>query len=155
MNADTRTEATPSPANPLQPGTATRAGALLRVWSLPHRPESAGTARHVTRAVLHAWDVDDETIHRALLVVSELVTNALEHALPPITLHLQRPEYDGTLRIEVADGGPADDKGTWTTSCAPEEHGRGMSIIAVLANAHGARVLAHTVAYWAILPTAG
>ncbi|MEU3908644.1 ATP-binding protein [Streptomyces goshikiensis] len=157
MDASTDTEAARSPAAttpaPPQCATTARADAPPCLWRLPHRPESAGTARRITAGVLHTWDLDDETIHQALLVVSELVTNALEHALPPITLHLQRPADERTLHIEVDDGGPADDEGTWTTSCTPEEHGRGLSIIAVLASAHGTRILAHTITYWAVLPT--
>ncbi|MFB7462978.1 ATP-binding protein [Streptomyces sp. NPDC056224] len=158
MDASTDTETAPSPAAPTplppQPATHARADARPCVWKLPHHPASAGTARRITTAVLDGWDVDDETIDQALLVVSELVTNAVEHALPPVALHLQRPGNDGALRIEVGDGGPADDEGTWTTSCAPEEHGRGVSIIALLASAHGTRILARTVTYWAVLPAA-
>ncbi|MFI1153942.1 ATP-binding protein [Streptomyces sp. NPDC020817] len=104
--------------------------------------------------VLDAWDVAEETIDQALLVVFELVTNAVEHARPPVALHLQRPGNDGVLRIEVGDGGPADHEGAWTTSCAPEERGRGRGIIALMACAHGTRVLAHTVTHWAVLPAA-
>ncbi|WP_405526355.1 ATP-binding protein [Streptomyces avidinii] len=149
MDASTDIETAPSPTapTPLAPQPAT-------VWKLPHHPASAGTARRITSTVLDEWDVDDETVDQALLVVSELVTNALEHALPPVALHLQRPGNDGDLRIEVGDGGPADHEGTWTTSCAPEEHGRGVSIIALLASAHGTRFLPHTVTYWAVLPAA-
>ncbi|EDX21160.1 MULTISPECIES: ATP-binding protein [Streptomyces] len=124
-------------------------------WMLPHRPESAGTARRVTCNVLRAWGVDGETIDQALLVVSELVTNALVHALPPITLHLQRFENDAILCIEVDDGGPADSAGSWAMSCTPEEHGRGGGIIDLLASAHGTRILPRTVTYWAALPVAG
>ncbi|MFF4427402.1 ATP-binding protein [Streptomyces sp. NPDC001549] len=158
MDASTNIEAAPSPAAPTpvppQPATHTRPDSPPHICRLPHHPESAGAARRITNTLLHEWDVDDETTHQALLVVSELVTNALEHALPPIVLHLQHPKDDGTLRIEVDDGGPANNKGTWTTSCAPEEHGRGVGIIAFLASAHGTRILAHTVTYWAILPAA-
>ncbi|MFD5410981.1 ATP-binding protein [Streptomyces nojiriensis] len=153
MDASPYTEAAPSPTAPLPPVTHTRAETPC-IWWLPHCPESAGTARRIASAVLHAWDVDDETIDQALLVVSELVTNALEHALPPVALHLEQTEDDGNLRIEVGDGGPTDNEGAWTMSCAPEEHGRGVAIITLLASAHGARILAHTVTYWAILPAA-
>lgn len=77
-------------------------------WGLPHRPESAGTARRITQAVLDAWDTDNDATDQALLVVSELVTNAIEHALPPVVLRLaQRTD---TLHIEVDDGGPAPQK---------------------------------------------
>ncbi|MFB6582293.1 ATP-binding protein [Streptomyces sp. NPDC056402] len=153
MDTTPHTEAASSPTAPLQPVTHTRAD-TPGIWWLPHCPESAGAARRIASAVLHAWNVDDDTIEHALLVVSELVTNALEHALPPVALHLHRAEDDNTLRIEVNDGGPAHNKGTWTTSCTPEEHGRGVAIITLLASAHGTRILAHTVTYWAILPAA-
>ncbi|MFD5890172.1 ATP-binding protein [Streptomyces sp. NPDC060334] len=112
---------------------------------LPHCPESAGTARHVTGNVLREWGVDGEAIDQALLVVSELVTNALVHALPPIALHLQRFENDATLCVEVDDGGPADHAGNWSMSCTPEERGRGGGIIGLLATAHGTRILPHRV----------
>ncbi|MFB7258652.1 ATP-binding protein [Streptomyces nojiriensis] len=153
MDASPHTEAAPPPTAPVQPATHTQANAP-RIWWLPHHPESAGTARRIASAVLHTWNVDDDTIDQALLVVSELVTNALEHALPPLALHLQQAEDDGALHIEVDDGGPTDNEGAWATSCAPEERGRGVAIITLLASAHGTRILAHTVTYWAILPAA-
>ncbi|MET7302615.1 ATP-binding protein [Embleya sp. NPDC005575] len=145
------------PNRPVSPrsATRTRVGEPPRVWILPHCPESVGTARRITNAALDAWGIDDETTDRALLVVSELVTNAVEHALPPVALHLRRAGDNGTLHIEVHDGGPAADEGTWTASCTPEEHGRGGEIVALLASAHGTHSLAHGVTYWADLPLAG
>jgi two-component sensor histidine kinase len=56
--------------------------------ALTHRPEVAAVARHPSQAVLEAWQVSRETAHAALLVVSELVINAVEHAQPPLALHL-------------------------------------------------------------------
>ncbi|MEV0181691.1 ATP-binding protein [Streptomyces sp. NPDC050625] len=41
----------------------------------------------------------------ALLIVSELVTNAVVHAQPPVRLSLLL-RVDHTLLIEVTDGGP-------------------------------------------------
>ncbi|GAB3959156.1 hypothetical protein GCM10029978_005620 [Actinoallomurus acanthiterrae] len=48
---------------------------------------------------LRAWGHDD-LLDDATLVVSELVTNALVHASPPVTLTVT---YDNALVIEVAD----------------------------------------------------
>lgn len=39
---------------------------------------------------LGRWNVAPEGRDRVLLVVSELVTSAVEHAEPPIALHLNR-----------------------------------------------------------------
>lgn len=52
------------------------------VWELAHHPASAGAARRITRAALRAWNVNEETTDRALLVVSGLVSNASKHTLP-------------------------------------------------------------------------
>ncbi len=120
-------------------------------WDLTHHPTSAGDARRITRAALHAWGVDEDTTDQALLVVSELVTNAVEHALPPITLHLGRPAQGDALHIEVDDGGPASQEGDWTAGCAPDEHGRGRDVVAALATAHGHRTGIHGATYWADL----
>ncbi|MEV6583773.1 ATP-binding protein [Streptomyces sp. NPDC051582] len=130
------------------------AGGQARVWGLPHRPQSASAARRITRATLTRWDLDEDTIDQALLVVSELVTNAVEHALPPVALHIERPARGDSVHIEVDDGGPAPVEGAWTTSCAPEEHGRGNALVAALATDHGIRELPDGLAHWADLATA-
>ncbi|MFB7174910.1 ATP-binding protein [Streptomyces sp. NPDC056254] len=105
--------------------------------SLPRHPTAAGTARHHARQVLADWGIGNaDEVYDTLLVVSELVTNAVEHALPPIALRLEvTSAADGSTRLhaDVTDGGPARCDGAWTTSCAAEEHGRGRQIITVLA----------------------
>ncbi|WTU05533.1 ATP-binding protein (plasmid) [Kitasatospora sp. NBC_00070] len=131
-----------------------RIGALPCVWGLPRRPESAGTARRLARTALDEWGVDGGPADQILLVVSELVTNAVEHAQPPVALHLHRPTPGGTLRVEVDDGGPATHEGAWAASCRPEECGRGTSIIDSLATTHGTRTLPHGTTHWADLPIA-
>ncbi|EDX20921.1 hypothetical protein SSAG_00712 [Streptomyces sp. Mg1] len=57
MDAGTDTEAARSPAatapSPPQCVAPTRAYGPPCLWRLPHRPESAGTARRITAGVLH------------------------------------------------------------------------------------------------------
>jgi len=69
---------------------------------LPRAPTAAGSARHVVKK--HFNDLlADETLDDALLVVSELVTNALRHGDGDIEL---RVAFDGQrLRGEVTDQG--------------------------------------------------
>lgn len=129
-------------------------GEVACAWSLPHRPESAGTARRVARTLLDAWGTDVDTAGVVLLVVSELVTNALEHALPPVVLHLEQRTQSGALHIEVDDGGPAPEDRARSACRDPEEHGRGGHIVALLATAHGERALPRGAAHWADLPIA-
>ncbi|MFI1400644.1 ATP-binding protein [Streptomyces sp. NPDC020681] len=122
-------------------------------WTLPHRPQAAGAARKITAAVLDDWHVDEETSEVALLVVSELVTNAVTHAQAPLALHLIREPDQLQLRVEVVDGGPAIPKGRRTACCEPDEHGRGLNIVDAVATSHGTRVHAHGATHWACLPT--
>jgi anti-sigma regulatory factor (Ser/Thr protein kinase) len=57
--------------------------------ALPSTPEAVGKARHAVRGVLteHSWP--GELVDAVVLVVSELVTNAVRHGQPPIELRLQ------------------------------------------------------------------
>ncbi|MFF7736601.1 ATP-binding protein [Streptomyces sp. NPDC007984] len=112
-------------------------------------------ARRITRAVLSEWSVNEAAVVDATVIVSELVTNAVEHALPPVALHLQHHRAAGTpvVRIAVTDGGPAATKGPWVSSCRSEEHGRGSSIVATLAHRSGTRGGSNR-AYWADVPAA-
>ncbi|MFD4588944.1 ATP-binding protein [Streptomyces sp. NPDC058434] len=136
----------PSPQGPIDTATPC-------VWALPHRPEASRAARRIVRIALTSWGIDEDSLEQALLVVSELVTNAVEHALPPVALHLTQPACDGTVHIEVDDGGPAAVEGAWTASCSDEEHGRGSGIIDFLAVAHGTRCGSRGATHWVDLAT--
>jgi anti-sigma regulatory factor (Ser/Thr protein kinase) len=69
---------------------------------LPASPTAAGIARAFVR---RCWShlESEETIDDVALCVSELVTNAIDHAQPPIELRVHRKR--GRLRIEVEDAG--------------------------------------------------
>jgi anti-sigma regulatory factor (Ser/Thr protein kinase) len=127
-------------------------GGML-TWHLPHRPESARAARQLTRSALDIWEVPQEKVEVALVVVSELVTNALMHALPPILLRLQSTSPDGAVRVEVSDGGPVAGGRCQEQADTADEHGRGSQIVASLAAAHGivAEPGTGTIVRWAAL----
>ncbi|MEV6766168.1 ATP-binding protein [Streptomyces sp. NPDC051105] len=107
---------------------------------MAHRPEAAGEARQIAKDVLARWQVADAPADSVLLTVSELVTNAVEHAEPPLNLRLSRDPSSHRVHIEVSDEGPAATDGDWAASSTPEEHGRGLEIIDFLATAHGDRL---------------
>lgn len=72
--------------------------------TLPADDRSAGLARRFTRRTLARWGYrgcHDE----AILVVSELVTNAVRHGYGARTLRLVGSSW--RIRVEVADGNPA------------------------------------------------
>ncbi|MFI6941216.1 ATP-binding protein [Streptomyces sp. NPDC050418] len=79
---------------PIDPSAVSSAASC----ALPARYEAVRGARQFTRRTLTEWQLDDR-FDDVALVVSELVTNALRHALPadtaraddaPVRLHLMR-----------------------------------------------------------------
>lgn len=81
------------------------------------------------------------------LVVSEMVTNAIRHASPPVSLEIESSD-DGVV-VAVRDGSPqrpaarhADDEA---------EGGRGMMLVDLLTTAHGVRPQPPGKAVWARL----
>lgn len=89
--------------------------------------------RERVAAVLAEWEVCGEAAEPALLVVTELLTNALEHADAPIQVTLGLgPTF---VRVQVHDAA--------TEPVQPRRHGpapvrgRGLQIVAALALRHG------------------
>jgi len=139
-------EKIPAPRWPVDDDEVTQA--------LECRPEAAGLARHTAQAACRAWRVDRQATDVVLLVVSELVTNAVEHAQPPLTLNLHHDGADGGVWVGVTDGGPAAHEGPWTSSCSSDEHGRGMDIVDALAENHGMHCHRGGTTHWARLSAA-
>ncbi|MER7986139.1 ATP-binding protein [Streptomyces noursei] len=123
-----------------------------RRWDLPHCPQAAGLARRLSLDTLKGWGVEEDVAHQIVLAVSELVTNAVEHALPPVALRLVPHNDHRLLHIEVADGGPANDHGAWSASRESDERGRGSAIIDFLAAARGTHIRPGSATHWAVLP---
>jgi anti-sigma regulatory factor (Ser/Thr protein kinase) len=146
--ASTRPHPVPAPAPARIP--APRRPLDDAVWPLRHHPRAPQAARHAVRTALDAWNLDDDTADTVVLVVSELVTNAVEHAQAPLALHLHRDHGHGVW-VAVSDGGPAPHEGPWTASCTPSEHGRGLTILDALTTSHGTRTHEHGTTHWAQL----
>ncbi|MGW0320001.1 ATP-binding protein, partial [Streptomyces flavidovirens] len=95
------------------------------VCPVPHSSGAVAAVRGRLRTVFAEWGLSPDVTMDALVVVSELLTNALVHALPPATLRLSwvRVDERRALRVEVSDAGPSlpADGGT---SPDPDEHGR-------------------------------
>ncbi|MEV7150176.1 SpoIIE family protein phosphatase [Streptomyces sp. NPDC093084] len=114
---------------------------------LPARNEAAPLARAATRRRLAAWSVAQEQTFTAELVVSELVGNAVRYGAPPLQLRLI---LDRDLTCEVRDA----------AQCAPhlkhartvDEDGRGLFIIASLADNWGTRYGPGGKTVWAQVP---
>lgn len=74
----------------------------------PYTPESVGTARHALADALQRMRVAPSAADDAVLILSELVSNALRHALPLAGGTIRVAWWmadDKVLRIAVTDGG--------------------------------------------------
>jgi len=74
------------------------------VLDLDVRSSSPGVAREAVREYSLRHGVDGAIADAALLVATELVTNAVRHGEAPITLCVQLLG-NGALRVEVCDAG--------------------------------------------------
>lgn len=116
----------------LSPGTE----ALRYCFALPAHPESVA-ARRLTRSRLDEWRLNGDAYDAAVLIVSELVTNAVVHtASARVVCELRR--LKNRLRIAVQDqghqpGGPRLGVG------ADDEHGRGLLLVDAMCSAWGSR----------------
>jgi hypothetical protein len=73
--------------------------------SFPAERESPGRARRLAACELRRWGHDEELVSEAILVLSELASNAVIHAGSPFTISVR--SHDSLLRIAVRDGRPA------------------------------------------------
>ncbi|MEU7721191.1 SpoIIE family protein phosphatase [Streptomyces tibetensis] len=118
----------------------------VRTWQLPPDPAAVARARKMAGEQLAEWGLT-EAEFATELIVSELVTNALRYGGAPIELRLIR---DATLICEVSDG----------SSTAPhlrrarvfDEGGRGLLLVAQLAERWGSRQTATGKTIWAEQP---
>ncbi|MDN3288936.1 SpoIIE family protein phosphatase [Streptomyces thermocarboxydus] len=142
VRGSTRVEATLS-GSPLAPGSAR---ALLRKALTEWAQASADGADLLTGRV-----GDD-----AALVASELVTNAVVHAGTDVHLTCRLEEDTGALVVEVADRHPSrtprDDAVEAPAHDIPE-YGRGLRLVAALAESWGVTYRAGSKTVWARLPT--
>ncbi|MFE5546114.1 ATP-binding protein [Streptomyces sp. NPDC056534] len=149
------TTTTISPARQQRPAPqAAPAGEHVFGLPLEHGPLAPATARHAAQPILEAWGLDEDQIYDLLLVISELVTNAVTHALPPVVLYLHATADDtGRVRVHVSDGGPQTAPAGWAASRPDDEHGRGSTIVTALAG-HTGTDIDGLIDHWADLTAA-
>lgn len=109
--------------------------------TLPDGPEGASIARRATARAAELWRLDRELTETALLLVSELVTNAIRHGAPPVRLSLHLDRGPGSLRVEVTDSSPAPPR-VGATAEPDQTGGRGLMIVQQLAARWGSNVSA-------------
>lgn len=112
--------------------------------ALPAAPKAAGLARAFVRENL-ASTTADATLDAAALCVSELVTNALDHAAPPFELRVACRR--GRVRIEVSDSSDAPPVRRPVEPSALR--GRGLHFVEHSANSWGVDPRPHGKTVWA------
>jgi len=111
-------------------------------WDLEADPAAVAGARSRASQQLSTWGLEDLDFTTEL-VVSELVTNAIRYGTPPIQLRLI---HDGALLCEVSDA-----SGTTPhqrRARVYDEGGRGLHLVAQLAERWGTRHARHGKTVW-------
>ncbi len=114
--------------------------------AVPHGPAGVGKARHRMRAQLRSGGVSESVIDDAVLILSELLSNACKHGRPlgdaPAgdgdVRAAWRVDTRGRLVVEVTDGGGPTRPAPATPSVTAHG-GRGLNIITALADDWGVR----------------
>jgi anti-sigma regulatory factor (Ser/Thr protein kinase) len=106
---------------------------------LPHAPSSVGLARRRLSDELAKHHVSRTTVDDAALVLSEILSNALKHARPLESGHVEVSWdvlLDGTVCLSVTDGGSTTRPVVGRPSVSALG-GRGLGIVAALASEWG------------------
>ena len=113
-------------------------------------PLGPGQARRAITECATRLGLDD-VVDDLVLIVSEMVTNAVRHGAPPVRLEVLAD--DDVVRIAVGDGDPGLPRPREVDDDA--EGGRGMVLVDLLAADHGVRAQPPGKTVWASVPRTG
>jgi len=103
-------------------------------WRVSGEPAAVAGARETASDVLQGWGLG-AMADEAVLMLDELVTNAVLHGHGPIELRLRVDDDSGMLFGEVRDA--SDVLPTRREAAPDDEGGRGLTLITALAASHG------------------
>ncbi|WKE67940.1 SpoIIE family protein phosphatase [Streptomyces sp. WP-1] len=112
-------------------------------WDVPDDPAAVGEIRTLAARQVTEWGLGELAMTTELLV-SELVTNAIRYAAPPIRVRLLR---DSRLTCEVADASSTAPRLRHARST--DEGGRGLFLVAQMSLRWGARYTGEGKIIWA------
>ncbi|MFD3914538.1 ATP-binding protein [Streptomyces sp. NPDC058603] len=127
--------------------------------AVPHGPAGVGEARHRMREQLRRSGMSDSVVDDAVLILSELLSNACRHGRPLGRTEIGdgdvraawRVDKAGRLTVEVTDGG-GPTRPIPATPSVTARGGRGLNIITALAQEWGVRDSASgEVTVWVIV----
>ncbi|AEM83734.1 signal transduction histidine kinase regulating citrate/malate metabolism [Streptomyces violaceusniger Tu 4113] len=111
-------------------------------WELPSDPEVVGRMRAAVARTLADWNLE-EAAFTTELVVSELLGNAIRHAVGPVRLRLMR---NRALICEVADGSTTAPH--LRRAATTDEGGRGLFLVAQMVQRWGTRYTSDGKIIW-------
>jgi anti-sigma regulatory factor (Ser/Thr protein kinase) len=133
------------------PALAPSSAATERQTDLDPVPTSVGVARSLVRESLAGFDGDARDV--ALLLTSELVTNAILHARTPVQLGVL---VDGSRALVcVADRVPESPALTARAHSHDRPGGRGLALVEDLADTWGTTTYPGGKTVWFVLQTLG
>ncbi|MFI5635455.1 ATP-binding protein [Streptomyces sp. NPDC051664] len=106
------------------------------LWLTPC-PKAVGEARRQVTSTLTGWQVPEEAVDTAVLITSELVTNAIRHCDNRHLVHRQVTDDGAELLLEVSD--PSRNPPRPVVPLAHAESGRGLFLVRAAASGFGAR----------------
>jgi anti-sigma regulatory factor (Ser/Thr protein kinase) len=106
---------------------------MIAQRSFPGAPESVPSARHFVASVLS--DLPKDLLERAILMVSELATNAVKHGGTDFEILVECTSNE--LHVEIADTGHG--APTVRRALPQDSSGRGLHIVETLADEWGVR----------------
>ncbi|MBY8340982.1 SpoIIE family protein phosphatase [Streptomyces spinosirectus] len=116
-------------------------------WQLPAHDDTAARARSLASSLLRRWRTSDQAQERVLLVISELVTNAVLFGTGPVTVRLVKA--GDHLTCEVGDTGNG--RPRLRHSDVLDDSGRGLYVMHKLTTRWGVRWTNTGKAVWAEL----
>ncbi|MBY8886788.1 ATP-binding protein [Streptomyces sp. PTM05] len=129
--------------------------------ALPHGPAGVGHARRRLREELCRRGAPDTVVDDAVLIISELLSNACRHGRPiddgdrePGIRAAWRFDGDGLLTLEVTDGG-GPTRPLPSSPSLTARGGRGLGIVGTLSLDWGVKDAPGEVTVWAVLPVRG
>jgi len=120
---------------------------------VPHEGHGVSLARHALARELAALGVPDDAIADAMLVISELVSNAVKHAAPlpggevQVGWSIDRER----MHLETTDGGGST-RPNPAVATGFALGGRGLDIVRTISDQWGVTQHGESVTVWAVIP---
>jgi anti-sigma regulatory factor (Ser/Thr protein kinase) len=114
-------------------------------WRFDVDPHAPGHARARVREVCQRWGLDADVREAAEIVITELLTNAVEHATSPSVVEVER--HGDAFRMSVRDydtgatGHDVPAAASWQVPPTSSPRGRGLAMVAAVSHDWG--VLRH------------